>query len=48
MASKPQNKSLDVPRMVMYERDPLWSSVDNLTVGMSQQERSQYLIELAP
>ena len=46
MASKRQNKSLDVPRMVMDERDPLWSSLDNLTVGMSPQERSQYLINM--
>ena len=46
MASKRQNKSLDVPRMVVDERDPLWSSIDNLTAGMSPQERSRYLINM--
>jgi hypothetical protein len=32
------------PERVLDERDPLWSSLDNLTAGMTAQERSRYLI----
>lgn len=31
---------------VIDARDSLWSSLDNLTVGMSAKERSQYLMKL--
>ena len=31
---------------VIDARDPLWSSLDSLTVGMSPHERSQYLMKM--
>jgi len=31
---------------VLDERDPLWSSLTNLTAGMSPEKRAQYLINL--
>ena len=31
---------------VIDERDPMWSSLDNLTVGMTPSQRASYLIDL--
>ena len=44
MASKAKKRPLQGPRRVLDERDPLWSSLDNLTAGMSAQERASYLM----
>lgn len=44
MASKAKKRPLQGPKRVLDERDPLWSSLDNLTAGMSAQERASYLI----
>ena len=45
MASKAKKKPLQGPKRVLDERDPMWSSLDNLTAGMSAQERANYLID---
>ena len=45
MASKAKKRPLQGPKRVLDERDPMWSSLDNLTAGMSAQERASYLIE---
>jgi hypothetical protein len=39
-----KKQSLRNPERVLDERDPLWSSLDNLTAGMSAQERASYLM----
>ena len=44
MASKAKKRPLQGPKRVLDERDPLWSSLNNLTAGMTAQERSRYLI----
>ena len=38
-------KSTQKPMRVVDEGDPVWSAVDNLTVGLSPQERSRVLID---
>ncbi len=45
MASKAKKRPIQGPKRVLDERDPMWSSLDNLTAGMSAQERANYLIE---
>jgi hypothetical protein len=45
MASKAKKRPLQGPKRVLDERDPMWSSLDNLTAGMSAQERASYLID---
>ena len=45
MASKAKKRPLKGPKRVLDERDPMWSSLDNLTAGMSAQERASYLID---
>ena len=44
MTSDTKKQSLRNPERVLDERDPLWSSLDNLTAGMSAQERASYLM----
>ena len=44
MASKAKKRPLQGPKRVLDERDPMWSSMDNLTAGMSAQERISYLM----
>ena len=44
MASKAKKRPLQGPKRVLDERDPMWSSLDNLTAGMSAQERASYLM----
>jgi hypothetical protein len=45
MAPKAKKRPLQGPKRVLDERDPMWSSLDNLTAGMSAEERASYLIE---
>ena len=44
MASKAKKRPLKGPERVLDERGPQWSSLDNLTAGMSAQERASYLM----
>jgi hypothetical protein len=45
MTSDMKKPSSPKPIRVMDERDPMWSSLNNLTVGMTPQERAEYLIK---
>jgi hypothetical protein len=44
----PSKKTRPLPSdaRVIDEKDPMWSSLDNLTVGMTPHERAQYLMDL--
>jgi hypothetical protein len=42
---KPKKQKPSKPIRVLDERDQVWSSIRNLTTGMSAKQRAKFLIE---